>query len=123
PAYKGGNQNLAFTSDGKKLVTTGQHPGIVRIWNFETAKEERSLDLVIDALKKKSFQVSRTQLSPDGKTAVVDYVEHSNIDRWGLSGPPHELRLWDVATGKELPKLDGGNPIDGAFTPDGRLGV
>jgi hypothetical protein len=34
---------------------------------------------------------------------------------------PHVVRLWDVATGKELPELHGGDPLDQAFSPDGRL--
>ncbi len=123
PAFKGDAQDLAFTTDGKKLVTSDGHASKVRIWDFAAGKEERSFQVVTAALKKKSFRVSRTRLSPDGMTVVVTYVEHSDIDRFGLAGPPHELRLWDVATGKELRRLNGGYPIDGAFSPDGRLVV
>ncbi len=126
PAFKGGNQDLAFTTDGKKLVTADQHPGMVRIWDFAAAKEERSFPLTTDALKKKSYRVGRTRLFPDGKTVAVTYVEDTggllDLGR-GLVGPPHEVRLWEVATGKELPQLNGGYPIDRAFSPDGRLFV
>ncbi|MFL5342513.1 MAG: sigma-70 family RNA polymerase sigma factor [Gemmataceae bacterium] len=124
PAFKGGNKDLAFTSDGKKLVTADQHPGMVRIWNFAEAKEERSFSVATDAMKKRSFHVGLTQLSSDGKTVAVTYVEDTggvlDLGR-GLAGPPHELRLWDVASGTELPKLDGGNLA--AFSPDGRFVV
>ncbi len=127
PGFKGDAQDLAFTNDGKKLVTVDQHPGMVRIWHFEDGKEERSFSVVPDALKKQSFQVGRTQLSPDGKTVAVDYAQIDaggllNLGR-GLADPPHEVRLWDVATAKELPHLNGGYPIDRAFSPDGRFVV
>jgi RNA polymerase sigma factor (sigma-70 family) len=124
PAFKGAGQDLAFTQGGKKLVTIDSHPGKVRIWDFETAKEERSFDLRPGARKKDGWLVGRTQLSPDGKTAVVVYVEDSGgIDRFGLAGPPQFVRLWDVATGKLLPELQGGYPLERAFSPDGRLVV
>src|SRR5262249_12022837 len=119
PAFKGGDSDLAFTADGQKLVTADRHPGTVRIWDVAAGKEERSFPVVTEDLKKKSFRVAQTQLSPDGQTAVVTYVEHSDVDKWGLRGPPHEVRIWDVATGKELPKLNGGNLA--AFSADGRL--
>jgi RNA polymerase sigma factor (sigma-70 family) len=123
PAFKGDAQDLAFTGDGKKLVTVDAHPGTVRIWDVEGGKEERSFQLVTDALRKQSFVVGRTQLSPDGRTVAVNYEEHSSVERWGLRGPPQRVRLWDVAAGKELPELDGGYPLDRAFSPDGRLVV
>jgi RNA polymerase sigma factor (sigma-70 family) len=120
--FKGAAQDLAFTSDGKKLVTAEGSGGMVRVWNVETAEEERSFQVLTEALKKKSFQVSSARLSPDGKTVVVDYVEAT--DRLGaLRNPPHEVRLWDVTTGKELPHLNGGRPVERAFSPDRRLVV
>jgi RNA polymerase sigma factor (sigma-70 family) len=143
PAFKGDAHDLAFTSDGKKLVTVDGYGGwaqtwhndaakvvtvddkggMVRIWDVEAGKEERSFPVVTDALKKKSFRIEGTGLSPDGKTAVVTYVEDTgSIHDLGKGlAPPRERRLWDVATGTELPKLDGGHPI--AFSPDGRLVV
>jgi RNA polymerase sigma factor (sigma-70 family) len=123
PTFKGQPQELVFTDGGKKLVTAERNGGMVRIWNVETAKQERSFQVWTDAMKKKSFHVSSARLSPDGKTVVVDYVEFSNVDRWGLNGPPHEIRLWDVATGKELPYRNAGYPVERAFSPDGRLVV
>jgi RNA polymerase sigma factor (sigma-70 family) len=122
PTFKGAAQDLAFTKDGKKLITAEGSGGMVRIWNVETAEEERSFQVVTDALKKKSFHVGSARLSPDGKTVVVVYVEAT--DRLGaLRDPRHEVRLWDVATGKELPQLKGGFPVERAFSPDGRFVV
>jgi RNA polymerase sigma factor (sigma-70 family) len=117
--FKGAAQDLAFTGDGKNIVTSDSRPGMVRIWNLETGNEERSFELSTDEMKKRSYFVGRTQLSPDAKTAVVTYVE----DRGGRlgRGPRHIVRLWDVATGKERAPLKDGHPLDKAFSPDGRL--
>jgi RNA polymerase sigma factor (sigma-70 family) len=141
PGFKGDAHDLAFTSDGKKLVTVDgyggwvqtwhndarkvvtvdDHGGMVRIWDFEAGKEERSFAVVTDALKKRSFRIEQAGISPDGKTAVVIYVEVTRDLR--AAGPPHEMRLWDVATGKELSHFHAGNPVFRSFSPDGRLVV
>ena len=122
PTFKGVAQDLAFTSDGKRLVTSEQHGGLVRIWNFESGKEERSFPILPDALKQQTFFIGRTQLSPDGKTVVVNYQQDTG-GRLGMRSPPQALRLWDVASGKELPQLSAGQPIERAFSPDGRFVV
>jgi WD40 repeat protein len=143
PAFKGDAHDLAFTRDGKKLVTVDgyggwvqtwhndaakvvtvdDNGGMVRIWDFEAGKEERSFAVVTDDLKKKSFRIEHVQLSPDGTTAVVIYVEYAGLKDLGrgAAGPPREVRLWDVATGKELPKLIGDHPNIAAYSPDCRL--
>src|SRR5712692_5818100 len=50
--------------------------------------------------------------SPDGKTVATQ-------------GDGNEIRLWDVATGKERASLEFGGPLAGAgalaFSPDGKL--
>jgi RNA polymerase sigma factor (sigma-70 family) len=122
PTFKGTAAELTFTSDGKKIVIIDQHPGMVRIWDFNTANEERSFPVALPP-KDKTYQVTQTALSPDGTSAVVTYQEHSKIDRWGLNGPPQHVRNWDVRTGTELPGLEGdfpGQPVRGAFSSDGR---
>jgi RNA polymerase sigma factor (sigma-70 family) len=123
PAFKGAVQDQAFTADGKQLVTSEGSGGMVRVWDVETGKEERSFNLLPDALKKQSYFVGRSQLSPDGKTVVATYQEDLGNRLGGLADPRHLVRLWDVATGKELPELGGGHPVDKAFSPDGRLVV
>jgi RNA polymerase sigma factor (sigma-70 family) len=118
--FKGSVQDLAFTNDGKKLVTAEGSSGMVRVWNVETAQEERSFQVVTDALKKKSFLLSSARLSPDGKMVVVSYQQVTGALE-ALRVPPHEVRLWDVFSGKELPHLNGDSPVTRAFSPDGRL--
>jgi WD40 repeat protein len=119
-AFKGAVQDVAFTADGKQLVTTEVAGGKVRIWNVETGKEERSFTLQLDALKQRSYFLGQSRLSPDGKTVVATYQEDTG-NRLGRREPRHLVRLWDVATGKDLPELEGGQPV--AFSPDGRFVV
>jgi RNA polymerase sigma factor (sigma-70 family) len=122
PAFKGEAQDVAFTTDGKKLVTAEGSGGMVRVWNVETGKEDRSFSILPDALKKQSYFVRGSHLSPGGKSAVATYEECRDMNLLGLRGPPRQLvRLWDVATGKELPEPTGGRPA--ALSPDGRLVV
>src|SRR5262249_15488935 len=107
---------------GKKLVTVDVHPGMVRIWNVETAKEERSFPIVPEDLKKESFFLKQTQVSQDGRTVVATYQKDLGGALGGARGPPQTVRLWDVAAGKEQPHSNGGYAIK-AFSPDGRLVV
>jgi WD40 repeat protein len=122
PTFKGAAQDLAFTGDGKRLVTAEGHGGMVRIWNVETGQEERSFQAVPEAVKKQSYIVRRTLVSPDGKTVVKTCEK--DLGELGVEGPrPQFVQLWDVATGKERPPLSGGHPVDGGFSPDGRFVV
>lgn len=126
PAFKGNATDLMFTGDGKKLVTVASHGGVVRTWDVASGKEERQFSVMPAAPKGKTLRVGRTILSPDGRTVALTYEEHDGgrVDRLGRGlDQPHLVRVWDVATGKVLPELTSGYPIDGAFSPDGRLVV
>jgi RNA polymerase sigma factor (sigma-70 family) len=120
PAFKGAAHDVAFTADGKQLVISEASGGMVRVWNLESGKEERSFSILPDAVKKQSFFVRASHLSPGGNTVVANYEEAFR----GLTGfgpPRRQVRLWDVARGNELPQPSGGNPV--AFSPDGRFVV
>jgi WD40 repeat protein len=121
--FKGDTADLVFTKDGNRLVTVEGHAGMVRVWNLATGEEERSFPAVPEAVKNQAYFLRRTLISPDGKT-VVKTLEENRAGRLGGVGEhPYLVQLWDVATGKELPRPNGGDPVDGAFSPDGRLVV
>lgn len=122
PSFKGSAQDLAFTNDGRKIVTVESYGGMVRIWDFAGGKEERSFEALPKDVKNKSYHSSRTLLSPDGRTVVKPFVEDRG-GRLGFGERPPLVRHWDAASGRELPVLDGGTPIERAFSPDGRLVV
>lgn len=123
PGFKGDAHDLTFTNDGKKLVTVDHRDGMLRIWNVEAGKEERSFQAVPEAEKKQSHHVWRTALAPDGKTMAVAYDAVGAGRRLGFRSAPHLVRLWDVASGQAEHTLDGHwhYVLDMAFSPDGRL--
>jgi WD40 repeat protein len=71
---------LAFTADGRWLLTCGKEPP-VRVWDLATGKELRALPAEYGG-------VSTVAVSPDGKTVAT------------AAGTA--VQLWDVTTGKEL---------------------
>ena len=121
-SFKGDAHDLMFTNNGKKLVTVDHRDGMVRIWNVQAGKEERSFQAVPEAEKKQTRHVWRTALAPDGKTLAVGY-DPVDDGRMGRQSAPHLVRLWDVARGQEKHALNGHEDyvLDIAFSPDGRL--
>jgi RNA polymerase sigma factor (sigma-70 family) len=123
PAFKGDAHDLMFTNGGKQLVSVDHRGGMVRIWNVEAGKEERSFQAVPKAEKNQSHDVRRTALTPDGKTLAVAYDAVNAGGGLGLRGGLHLVRLWDMLSGKAKHTLDGHQHyvLDMAFSPDGRL--
>jgi WD40 repeat protein len=80
---------LAFTPDGKRLLSRGEFDSSFRLWNVETAKQIRQFD-VKDGLR---FRFCGA-LSPDGKRLVAWVPK-------GAAGN-HALKVWDVRTGERL---------------------
>src|SRR6202035_3611398 len=68
PGFKGDAHDLTYTDEGKRLITVDHRDGMVRLWNVEAGKEERSFRAVPDAEKNLSHHMWRTVLSSDGKT-------------------------------------------------------
>jgi WD40 repeat protein len=80
-------RDLAFTSDGKYLVSSGKD-GPVRVWDVRDRKLSRVLE-AHDGL------VRSLALSPDDKFLVT-------------AGRDGKLLVWDFASGKVRAKLDEG---------------
>jgi WD40 repeat protein len=77
---------LAFTSDGKKLLSGGAD-NTIKIWDVENGKE-------LIALKGHSGPILQIGIAPDGKTAYSASKDGT-------------LKIWDVATGTDKTVLSG----------------
>ena len=141
-----GFQSVAFSPDGKRLASTA-HDGTVRIWNVATEDPILKLEGHEDNATAVAF-------APDGKTLASGSSFDGAIRLWDLpSGrekyPKHSMditcldfspdgkklvtgsrtgapRMWEVATGKHLFRLDvpktlaGMGTYDVRFSSDGR---
>jgi RNA polymerase sigma factor (sigma-70 family) len=107
PQGDGSALRLALTSDGKTLV--------VGETDF-TGTRKKDMLLIRDAITGKErfrFEIDRAYrvaLTPDGQTLAV-------------GGEEKKIRLWNIATGTELPPLEGhkGGTYPVAFAPNGKL--
>src|SRR5207249_81298 len=121
-----------FSPDGRTIATwaSNEHDARdgkammveLKLWDAETGREKAELKGHRQTIYKASF-------SPDGKLLATGT---GGLNLGPLLAPPGlldrpasgtELKLWDVATGKERANLGGHErPIYiAAFSPDGRL--
>jgi WD40 repeat protein len=96
---------LTVSPDGKMVAaghfTKSGGPAAVRLWDLEQGA-------VIRSMPGHTQEVTSVAFSPDGKSLLS-----GSFDR--------TVRLWDVATGKELKRFEGtGRVENAAFTPDGK---
>jgi RNA polymerase sigma factor (sigma-70 family) len=95
-------QSLAFSPDGKRLVTAS-HDRTVKLWDVAAAKEDRSF--TVTDVRGCAVGIA---ISPDGKALAVGWAK----------GPRDEgVKLLDVASGKELARFAG---CRAAFSPGGK---
>jgi WD40 repeat protein len=115
--------SVAFSPDGKTLATGGflfgdeKPTSEIRFWDVATGKSTVTL-------KGLTGMVWSVAFSPDGKTLAAA-VGATRIERDGPNeAPPGEIRLWDVATGKNTATFEGYRVVifgSVAFSPDGKL--
>ncbi len=98
----GSCHGLAFSADGKALLSASQFYQTVRVWDVGTGKELRRME--------GPQRVFCTALSADGKVLAV-------------GGAAGQVDLWDVAKGEFLHRFAGhqGRAFCVAYSPDGKL--
>jgi WD40 repeat protein len=98
--FGGGVQAVAFTADGKRLISGGADKA-VRLWDAATGA-------VVRSFAGHAKDVHCVALSPDGKVLAT-------------SSGDETVRLWDVATGTELHVLKPSKGVGAVvFAPDGK---
>ncbi len=101
PAHVSSVSSLAYSQDGKRLVSGGGT--VMKVWDVVTGKE-------VVPLTEHEDWVNSVAFTPDGR----------NLASSGLDG---SIRLWEPATGKQVRVFEGGvrpRVFRIAFAPDGR---
>ncbi len=107
-----GSASLAFSPDGKTLASGKDNGKGIILWDAASGNELRTIMMRAPA----SYSI---EYSPDGKTSIA-YSPDGKTLAAGLSDTT--VRVWDVATGKEIQALEGhtGKVTSVAYSPDGK---
>jgi WD40 repeat protein len=115
-----------FSPDGARLFTAGYPSGVVQIWDVVARKEVRRINTPPGYRGSAEYAL----LTPDWKTLYVP-VEKRTVKPFERDGKrlsrieyAGEVRVWDVASGKERDPLrpaGGTAPVYAKLAPGGRL--
>ena len=107
---------LAYTPDGKRLVTGG-YDSQVRVWDAQTGKKLMEMKGLSSEYRQSA--IGALAVSPNGKFVVAGYGHPT----YRQDSYKQIAMIWDLSTGKELHTLEGhSNSIcDVAFSTDGKL--
>jgi len=107
-------RRVAISPDGKQLLS-GSFDGTMRLWDMQTGKELKRFDGPGNFVESVCF-------TPDGTKAVCSYGPRI-IEAVYDEDPRCSLRLWDLATGKELYQFKGhaGPVLSLAISANGRF--
>jgi WD40 repeat protein len=137
--HKNNVKSVSFNPNGKTLAT-GSGDNTIKLWNLETGEEIRSL-------KGHRDHISSVSFSPDGKTLATG-SDDNTIKLWNLemgntlqghkwhvnsvsfspdgktlASGGDDIKLWKVATGKEVQTLYGhqNSVYSVSFSPDSKI--
>jgi WD40 repeat protein len=101
PGHENRVAGIAFTPDGKTVVSGGWGDKTIRVWDAATGKKLREFGRL-------GGSIETIAMSPDGKTLAS-------------GGDDDTVRLWDVLSGQERCPVEGhqGIVLATRFSPDG----
>jgi serine/threonine protein kinase len=132
-AHAGGVTRLAYSLDGKYLATLGADAELpkdlerryaaseLKVWDAVTGAQVYAAKLPSDGYHV-AFTADSTEVVVGGwQRAPSETATRANHETPGPANRLQELRVWDVATGKELLIREGlpGSLAGAAFSPDG----
>lgn len=122
PSFEGEAHGVSFNAEGTRLTTVDNRTGKVRFWDMAERKLTGEISVLREGEEKAFYPVTKSVVSPDGRMIAIAY---NDLDRAGRFGTVVKIRLWDVATGKELHEIaEHIQRIDDiAFSPGGRFVV
>lgn len=104
-----GAYSLALSADGRLVATGEYNHGTIRV-------HERDTGRLVRAIKTSGNSMTGVAFAPTGGQLLAIGVR---ADQTGSGASDRFVGLWDVKTGKEMRRFEGGaGPV---FSPDGRL--
>jgi WD40 repeat protein len=107
--------SVAFSPDGRRALSGGED-SLVRLWDLESGERLRELRGHTEWIFSLAF-------TPDGRLALST-SGGKGLDQspWWQDGTDSTVRIWDVAAGKQVDRLEGhkGMVRSVSVSPDGR---